>query len=423
MRRAVFLDRDGTINRMVYKPDFGLVDSPSNPAEFDLLPGIGEAIRAINEMGFLAIVVSNQPGIAKGKFSPPLLEAMTAKMHSGLAEAGARLDAVYYCLHHPEAVDETYRVHCDCRKPNPGLLKRASQEWQIDLSQSYLIGDGITDMGAGQAVGATTILLNSRKGYVYDELARQGVRPNCIVSSPAEAVEVIQGFENGDGADEPNGFAMRATRGIGEGNHVDGERIYALQYLDEAVEIIRRMDVSAIEHMAHLMVQLRERGGRLFFLGVGGGAGHASHAVNDFRKIAGIEAYTPTDNVSELTARVNDDGWETTYVSWLRTSRLKADDMVFVFSVGGGDADWNISANLVRALQYAQEVGATICGVVGRDGGYTAQVADGCVIVATVNPEAVTPHTESFQAMIWHLLVSHPRLKAAEMKWESTALG
>lgn len=194
---------------------------------------------------------------------------------------------------------------------------------------------------------------------------------------------------------------------------------YTTQYLNEAVEILHQIDTQAIDRIVDLMVRVREQEGRLFFLGVGGGAGHASHAVNDFRKIAQIEAYTPTDNVSELTARVNDDGWETSYANWLRGSRLKAEDMIFVFSVGGGDAQRNISANLVRALQYAKEVGASVCGVVGRDGGYTAQVADACVIVPTVNPETVTPHTESFQALVWHLVVSHPKLKASEMKWES----
>jgi D-sedoheptulose 7-phosphate isomerase len=158
----------------------------------------------------------------------------------------------------------------------------------------------------------------------------------------------------------------------------------------------------------------------LFFLGVGGSAANASHAVNDFRKIAQIEAYTPTDNVSELTARVNDESWESVFVTWLRGSRLSARDMVFVFSVGGGDLERNISPNLVRALEYAKAIGTAVCGIVGRTGGYTAQVADACVIVPTVNPETVTPHAESFQAVIWHLLVSHPSLRAAEMKWEST---
>ena len=194
---------------------------------------------------------------------------------------------------------------------------------------------------------------------------------------------------------------------------------YTTDYLAEASEILARLDVEAIDRMVNLLVALRERGGRLFFLGVGGGAGHASHAVNDFRKIADIEAYTPTDNVSELTARANDDGWESVFVEWLKGSRLSGNDMVFVFSVGGGDLERSISPNLVRALQYAKEKGTTICGVVGRDGGYTAQVADACVIIPTVNPETVTPHTESFQALIWHLLVSHPALQMSPMKWES----
>jgi D-sedoheptulose 7-phosphate isomerase len=194
---------------------------------------------------------------------------------------------------------------------------------------------------------------------------------------------------------------------------------YTAQYFEEATKILTLLDQSAVERTADLLLELRERSGRLFLLGVGGGAGHASHAVCDFRKIAQIEAYAPSDNVSELTARVNDEGWDTCYANWLRGSRLSEEDMVFVFSVGGGDARNNISANLVRALEHAQEVGATICGVVGRDGGYTARVADSCVLVPVVNPSGITPHTESFQAMIWHLLVSHPKLRVAEMKWES----
>jgi len=194
---------------------------------------------------------------------------------------------------------------------------------------------------------------------------------------------------------------------------------YTTTYLAEASQILAALDVEAIDRMVGLLVGLRQGGGRLFFLGVGGGAGHASHAVNDFRKIAGIEAYAPTDNVSELTARINDEGWEWVFVDWLKGSRLSAKDALFVFSVGGGDLERNISPNLVRALQYAREVGARVCGIVGRDGGYTAKVADACVIVPTVNSRTVTPHTESFQALIWHLLVSHPSLQASEMKWES----
>jgi D-sedoheptulose 7-phosphate isomerase len=196
---------------------------------------------------------------------------------------------------------------------------------------------------------------------------------------------------------------------------------YATDYLAEAARIAAGLDAAAIERLAGLLVALRERGGRLFVLGVGGSAANASHAVNDFRKLAGIEAYTPTDNVAELTARVNDEGWETVFVEWLRGSRLSGRDAVLVLSVGGGDLERNISPNLVHALRYAREVGAPIGGVVGRDGGYTARVADVCVIVPTVDPARVTPHTEAFQAVVWHLLVSHPALRAAPMKWESTA--
>jgi D-sedoheptulose 7-phosphate isomerase len=194
---------------------------------------------------------------------------------------------------------------------------------------------------------------------------------------------------------------------------------FAQQYLNEAKQIIDQLDTGPIDRMAQLLADLRVGGGRLFIVGVGGGAGHASHAVNDFRKIAGIEAYSPSDNVSELTARTNDEGWDTTYAAWLKGSRLSGRDMLLVFSVGGGDLKRNISANIVRAVQYAKEVGAKIIGVVGRDGGYTASVADACVIVPTVNPNAVTPHTESFQAVIWHLLVSDPRLQKMPNKWES----
>lgn len=196
---------------------------------------------------------------------------------------------------------------------------------------------------------------------------------------------------------------------------------FARAYLKEAQTIIEQLDCSVIEEMTELLVKLRERGGRLFLVGVGGGAGHASHAVNDFRKIAGIESYAPSDNVSELTARTNDEGWETTYEAWFKVSHLRAADMLFVFSVGGGDLDRNISPNIVRAVSYAKEVGASIIGVVGRDGGYTASVADACVIVPTVNAAMVTPHTESFQALVWHLLVSDPRLQVMSNKWESSA--
>jgi D-sedoheptulose 7-phosphate isomerase len=194
---------------------------------------------------------------------------------------------------------------------------------------------------------------------------------------------------------------------------------FARAFLTEAKQVIDGLDVAQIERMASLLSDLKRNGGRLFFLGVGGSAGNCGHAVNDFRKIVGIEAYAPTDNVSELTARANDDGWASIFVEWLKVSRLKKDDMVFVFSVGGGNLEKNVSPNLVTALQYAKEVGSKIVGVVGRDGGYTAKAADAVCIIPTVNAEMVTPHSEAFQAVVWHLLVSHPLLKASQTKWES----
>lgn len=193
---------------------------------------------------------------------------------------------------------------------------------------------------------------------------------------------------------------------------------FARQHLEEARNIIDLLDVEAIDHMAVLLAATRSRAGRLFFLGVGGSAGNCSHAVNDFRKIVGIEAYAPTDNVSEITARTNDEGWETVFVEWLKVSRLGAADTIFVFSVGGGNLEKMVSPNLVHALRYAKTIGSTVLGIVGRDGGYTASVADAVCIIPTINPNAVTPHAEAFQAVIWHLLVSHPALKINQTKWE-----
>ena len=191
------------------------------------------------------------------------------------------------------------------------------------------------------------------------------------------------------------------------------------KYLNETKIIIDLIDKGQLVKIINLIVDIRVNKGRMFIIGVGGGAGHASHAVNDFRKICGIEAYTPTDNVSELTARVNDEGWETAYMNWLKGSKINQNDMVFVFSVGGGHLEKNISVNIVRALELAQKVGAKICGVVGRDGGFTAQVADACLVIPAINDVTVTPQTEGFQAIIWHLVVSHPDLQKYEMKWES----
>jgi D-sedoheptulose 7-phosphate isomerase len=204
---------------------------------------------------------------------------------------------------------------------------------------------------------------------------------------------------------------------------MNSDSTFAQSFLAEAKEVIDRLDASRMEAAASLLSSVRALGGRLFILGVGGSAANASHAGHDFRKIAGIEAYAPTDNVSELTARVNDEGWSTVFESWLRVSRLRPNDLVLVFSVGGGDLEKNVSPNLVAALQYAKTVGSRILGIVGRDGGFTAKVADVCIVIPTVNPAHITPHTEAFQAVVWHLLVSHPAVKQQQTKWESTATG
>ena len=196
---------------------------------------------------------------------------------------------------------------------------------------------------------------------------------------------------------------------------------YSAQHLAETAEILRRIDPAAVERLVDVLRCVRDRGGRLFFLGVGGSAANCAHAVNDFRKIAGIESYAPTDNVSELTARTNDEGWATVFVEWLKTSRLTAADGLFVLSVGGGNLQQNVSPNLVQALAYGKQIGCAVVGVVGRDGGYTAKAADACVLIPTVNPDNITPHTEAFQGVISHLLVSHPVLKRSQTKWESAA--
>lgn len=237
-----------------------------------------------------------------------------------------------------------------------------------------------------------------------------------LVAGDLAALEVPERFyEIGSfaGIEELSALLLAAER------EKERKMSFSKQFFDEAKQILDRIDLDQVEKMAQILRDTRDRGGRLFVLGVGGSAANASHAVNDFRKIAGIETYAPTDNVSELTARTNDEGWATVFESWLKTSRLGKADTIFVFSVGGGNLEKNVSPNLVAALEHARAVGASIIGIVGRDGGHTAKVANACAIIATVNPTHVTPHAEAFQAVVWHMLVSHPLLKQVETKWES----
>jgi len=397
---TVFLDRDGVINKMVYNKEFGLIDSPCNPDEFELIPESGKVINQLNEMGWLTIVISNQPGIAKGKYTEKTLGEITNKMKADLSSFGARLDDIYYCLHHPQSILKKYKKDCECRKPKPGLLKKAAEKWGISLSNSYFIGDGISDIIAGKLAGTKTILLANKKLYVLKYLEEKRVEPDFIVDNLYDALQII-------------------IEDVNNKRKWEREMSYSREYIEEAQKILDLLNSDEIERMALLIDEVRQSGGRLFIMGSGGGAAHASHAVCDFRKIVGIEAYTPSDNVAELTARVNDDGWDSAYVNWLKTSKLSKKDIIFIFSVGGGDLEKNISPNLVQALRYANEIGSRILGVVGRNGGYTAEIADACIIIPTVNPANITAHTESFQALIWHLLVSHPYLRKSEMKWES----
>jgi D-sedoheptulose 7-phosphate isomerase len=399
VRPCVFLDRDGVVNAMVYHSDFGLVDSPANAAEVRLLPGVATAIDRLRAAGFLVVIVSNQPGAAKGKTSALQLEAVDAEVHRQLAAHGAAVDAVYLCLHHPGGVLAELATDCACRKPRPGLLLRAAADYGVALDRSFMVGDGVTDVAAGRAAGVRTVFLGTWKPYIAAALEEDGW-PDIVAADLPAAVNWI--------------LNLRATKGepVQSDTFIEG-------YLAQASAILAELPHEHIAHVVNLMVALKRRRGRLFILGSGGGAAHAGHAVNDFRKLAGIEAYSPSDNVAELTARVNDDGWAAAYAGWLRASRIGPEDMVMVISVGGGDIALNLSPNLVRALELAKDVGAATCGVVGRDGGATADLADACIRIPMLDRTLVTPHTEGLQSVVLHLLISHPQLQETPATWEA----
>jgi D-sedoheptulose 7-phosphate isomerase len=401
-RPCVFLDRDGVVNAMVYHSDFGLVDSPANAAEVRLLPGVAAAIDRLRGAGFLVVIVSNQPGAAKGKVSASQLEAVDAEVHRQLAAHGTAVDAVYLCLHHPGGVLAELATDCGCRKPRPGLLLRAAADHGVAPDRSFMVGDGITDVAAGKAAGVRTVLLGAWKPYIAAAALDEGGWPDIVVADLPAAVDWI--------------LNMRATKG----EPVESDT-FIQRYLAQASVILAELSTEDIARVVNLVVALKRRRGRLFILGSGGGAAHAGHAVNDFRKLAGIEAYSPSDNVAELTARVNDDGWAAAYAGWLRASRIGPEDMVMVISVGGGDVALNLSPNLVRALELAKEVGATTCGIVGRDGGATASLADACIRIPMLDRTLVTPHTEGLQSVVLHLLVSHPQLQETAATWETRA--
>jgi len=386
----VLLDRDGVLNALVVDAEQGTIDSPLHPSQVEMLPGAAEALAALGRAGFTLRIVTNQPAAAKGKTTRENLEAVHRKVVELAESRGAKIDSSHVCFHRHED-------GCACRKPRAGLLEEALRaHGDRRPAVCWMAGDGVADIQAGAALGLRTAFLAPRKSDVAAILGERGVAPSLWTDGLA-------------------GFAEHLARGPAGAAKDE----FARAFLDETVALVRALDPAHIDQLAEGLAAVRERGGRLFILGVGGSAGHAGHAVNDFRKLCGFEAYAPTDNVSELTARTNDEGWGTVFSEWLVGSRLGARDALLVFSVGGGNREKNVSANLVRAIDRARELGADVFGIVGRDGGHTARHATAAVVIPPLWPDRITPHTEGLCAVIWHLLVSHPRLQRNATKWES----
>lgn len=381
----ILLDRDGVLNQMVVHPEHGTVDSPLYPSEVVPIESAIRAAACLSQAGWTLAICSNQPAAAKGKTTRANLESVHRVVLDALCTAGAELAGSYLCFHRAED-------GCDCRKPKPGLLCAAVRDHGHPGADVWMVGDGVRDMEAGRAAGTRTAFVGGSR---------------CDSCQLLRAVDLPVDFRGDDLA----AFAQWLLAG-------NTERSFAQRFLDESVAILRAINPAQLEALVNELEALRERGGRLFVLGVGGSAGHASHAVNDFRKLCGIEAYAPTDNVSELTARINDEGWESCFAAWLQVSRLRKEDALLIFSVGGGSRERGISVNLIAAAELARERGARVLGIVGRDGGYTARIGDAVVLIPPLSAERVTPHTEGLAAVVWHLLVSHPRLQRTATKWE-----
>jgi D-sedoheptulose 7-phosphate isomerase len=389
-RPLLLLDRDGVLNALVVDPEQGTVDSPLHPSQVAVQPGAPEAVAALTRAGFTLRIVSNQPAAAKGKTTRTNLEAVHRRVIELVEAQGGRIAGSHVCWHRKED-------GCACRKPGTALLEEALRaHGEKRPAVCWMAGDGLTDIEAGATLGLSTAFLAARKAEVAALLVERGIAPTLWVEDlSAFARQLIH---------EPGAAASAG---------------FARSFLEQTVVIVRALDAAQIDRVAEGLASSRERGGRLFILGVGGSAGHASHAVNDFRKLCGFEAYAPTDNVSELTARTNDEGWDTVFSEWLSTSHLGARDAVLVFSVGGGSREKNVSVNLVRAVDLARQVGAQVFGIVGRDGGHTGRNADAVVIIPPLFCDRITPHTEGLAAVVWHLLVSHPLLQRNSTKWES----
>ena len=377
---------------MVVDPEQGTVNSPLHPDQVVLRPGVAGALRDLEAAGFTLAIVTNQPASAKGTTTKQNLEKTHERVLSLLAEQGAKVSASYICFHRSEDA-------CSCRKPKTGLLEQAwAAHPGLDRATSWMVGDGITDVQAGQTFGVKTAFIGARKTDAMNLMAEKGVQPTLWCGGLPDVAAFFK--DKGARSMEPQ---------------------FTQVFFEETIGAIKGINTEHVEAMAEGLASVRKAGGRLFILGVGGSAGHASHAVNDFRKICGFEAYCPTDNVSELTARINDDGWDTCLSGWLDGSRLNEKDGLLVFSVGGGNREKNVSVTLIRALELAVDRKAKIFGIVGKDGGFTKTVADACVLVPVISDKRITPHTEGLCAVVWHLLVSHPSLQIKETKWESVA--
>lgn len=378
-RKAVFLDRDGVVNPLVFNQKTCVYESPKSVEEFRMFPYVPEALRKLKASGYLTFIVSNQPDAAKGKAKMEDLQKIEQSFAEFCLQHGGLIDKFYYCHHHPNGVVPEYTQICRCRKPGTLFLEQARDNFQVCLSESYLIGDRESDILCGINAGCKTIRIIPEHGQENSEYSRA----DTCVSNLLEAVDwIVQ--------DERSGKMTISD--------------YIANYLRETEQIARTIDQSELAGAVEILRRLRDRRGRLFILGVGGSAANASHAVNDFRKIGGIEAYAPTDNVSELTARTNDEGWNTTFSAWLDISKLNDRDVLLILSVGGGSD--HTSMNIKQAVDLARERNTAIIGIVSRDGGYTKQYADACVLIPVIDKERITPHAEGWQGILWHLMVN-----------------
>ena len=359
MNKAIFVDRDGVLNNL------GLKKTIYYPTQFIIADGVKETLPILQSYGYKTIVITNQPEIARGTLTLTQLDEIHKEMSENL-----NIDDIFTCPH-----DDS--DNCRCRKPEVGLLTSAAKKYNLDLTECYMVGDRNSDIRAGKNAGCTTIII--------DKMYNQSVSADHRISEFSQILGIVDYF--------------------------------TVNYLREISVAALSISKNKIAKLINVILQVKKEKGRIFFLGVGGGAGNASHAVCDFRKLAKIDSYFLFDNTSELTARVNDDGWRSSFVNSLKISNLTEKDCVFVFSVGGGNEEKGVSQNIIEVLKLAKVQGSKIVGVVGREEGYTQEVADVCLTVPNFNTNLLTPSTESFQSIIWHLIVSHPLIKADNPVW------